>query len=250
MCSFSPTPTQTPTPKPTPKPTPMPTGIRLQTSLVSLSLYFLLFTAVPTSSYRHILHRPQILNAGRSSSFSLKRTNYIFSPYFDARKGSGIRSSSNPSPSPPLSPSSPPSQSRQQSSSPPLPSPVSSPVSSPSRSSFYSLSSLPPSSPLTSSPEWQSLLSHSHRFPPSQPPSSPTHLRNLVRNPTRAALLHAEAEGVILDYSRQRVDVETVNLLVKLAERQELGNRIEDMVSEGGGGLSSGIWFRCRRRNE
>jgi glucose-6-phosphate isomerase len=56
------------------------------------------------------------------------------------------------------------------------------------------------------------------------------HLRELFAgDPTRGTRLTAEAAGLYLDYSKQRVTGETIALLVQLAEESSLGERIEAM---------------------
>src|SRR5262245_36353983 len=56
------------------------------------------------------------------------------------------------------------------------------------------------------------------------------HLRNLFAgDPTRGERMTAEAAGVFLDYSKNRVDDETLRLLVALAEQSGLRERIDAM---------------------
>jgi glucose-6-phosphate isomerase len=56
------------------------------------------------------------------------------------------------------------------------------------------------------------------------------HLRNLFADdPTRGERMTAEAAGVFLDYSKNRVDDETLRLLVELAEQSGLRERIDAM---------------------
>jgi glucose-6-phosphate isomerase len=58
------------------------------------------------------------------------------------------------------------------------------------------------------------------------------HLRQLFADdPGRAARMTVEAEGLVLDYSKNRVTDETVRLLVELAEQSGLRERIEAMFS-------------------
>jgi glucose-6-phosphate isomerase len=80
-------------------------------------------------------------------------------------------------------------------------------------------------SPLTAKPQWQALLAHAkaHRT---------RHLRDLfAADPQRGERLSAEAAGLYLDYSKQRIDDETLRLLFDLAASVDLGNRIEAMFS-------------------
>ena len=56
------------------------------------------------------------------------------------------------------------------------------------------------------------------------------HLRDLFAgDPTRGERMTAEAAGVFLDYSKNRIDDETVSLLVQLAEQSGLRERIDAM---------------------
>src|SRR5215472_7449629 len=56
------------------------------------------------------------------------------------------------------------------------------------------------------------------------------HLRTLFADdPARSERMTAEADGVFLDYSKNRVDDETLRLLIELAEQSELRARIEAM---------------------
>src|SRR5579863_6523664 len=57
-----------------------------------------------------------------------------------------------------------------------------------------------------------------------------TNLRTLfARDPTRGARLRAEAEGLHLDYSKQRVTDETLRLLIELAKQSGLAERRDQM---------------------
>ncbi|HMF23150.1 MAG TPA: glucose-6-phosphate isomerase, partial [Pseudolabrys sp.] len=56
------------------------------------------------------------------------------------------------------------------------------------------------------------------------------HLRTLFADdPARSERMTAEAAGVFLDYSKNRIDDETLRLLIELAEQSELRARIEAM---------------------
>src|SRR3954462_824812 len=58
----------------------------------------------------------------------------------------------------------------------------------------------------------------------------PRHLRELfAEDPERGTRLTAEAEGLFLDYSKNRVTDETLRLLVELAEQSGLRERIDAM---------------------
>ncbi|HEX4429588.1 MAG TPA: glucose-6-phosphate isomerase [Frankiaceae bacterium] len=82
-----------------------------------------------------------------------------------------------------------------------------------------------PASDLTSTPEWAALASHYASI-------EKTHLRELFdSDPDRGTRLTLEAEGLYLDYSKHRVDDETIRLLVALAERAGLRERIDAMFA-------------------
>ena len=56
------------------------------------------------------------------------------------------------------------------------------------------------------------------------------HLRNLFADdPTRGERLVAEGAGLYLDYSKNRITDETIDLLLKLAEESGLAERTEAM---------------------
>src|SRR4051812_28129826 len=77
--------------------------------------------------------------------------------------------------------------------------------------------------PLTQRPEWKALVGHAAQL-------KPRHLRELFsEDPTRGDRLVAEAVGLYLDYSKNRVTDETVSLLVQLAEASGLRASIEAM---------------------
>lgn len=58
-----------------------------------------------------------------------------------------------------------------------------------------------------------------------------THLRNLLRDPSRCKALTAEFDGIFLDYSRQRVTGETMELLCNLAQQTGLKAKISAMAT-------------------
>ncbi|NTV63689.1 MAG: glucose-6-phosphate isomerase [Oscillochloris sp.] len=79
--------------------------------------------------------------------------------------------------------------------------------------------------PLTSRPEWQALAEHYQSI-------GKLHLRELfASDPERGERLTAEAAGLFLDYSKQRISDETITLLVRLAEACGLPERITAMFS-------------------
>ena len=81
-------------------------------------------------------------------------------------------------------------------------------------------------SPLVSaSPEWKRLQQHAKYIQQS------THLRDLLQDKERCEAMYAEHDGVYLDFSRQRATLETMKLLLDLAERQNLKGQIEAMFN-------------------
>ena len=78
---------------------------------------------------------------------------------------------------------------------------------------------------LIQSDAWQSLLSHFATI-------KDTHLRELfTSDPSRAETFTLEAAGLYLDYSKNRINAETMSLLIKLAEDAGLKERIEAMFT-------------------
>jgi glucose-6-phosphate isomerase len=80
-----------------------------------------------------------------------------------------------------------------------------------------------PTTPLTTRPAWKALETHALAI-------RGVHLRTLFADdPQRGERLTAEAGGLFLDYSKNRVTDETMGLLVRLAEEAGLSGRIEAM---------------------
>jgi len=76
---------------------------------------------------------------------------------------------------------------------------------------------------LTTLPAWKALAAHHARV-------RDVHLRTLfAEDPDRGARLTAEAAGVFLDYSKNRITDETLKLLLQLAEECDLRGRIGAM---------------------
>ncbi|HUH02959.1 MAG TPA: glucose-6-phosphate isomerase, partial [Kofleriaceae bacterium] len=76
---------------------------------------------------------------------------------------------------------------------------------------------------LTRHPQWQALQRHAGQ-------QQRHHLRDLfAADPARGERLHAEAAGLYLDYSKQRVTDETLRLLLELADACGLNERIAAM---------------------
>ena len=79
--------------------------------------------------------------------------------------------------------------------------------------------------PLTERPAWKALTAHYQKL-------QKLHLRRLFADdPTRGERLTAEAAGLYLDYSKNRVTDRTLKLLFQLAEESGLSGRIAAMFS-------------------
>ena len=77
--------------------------------------------------------------------------------------------------------------------------------------------------PLTKRKAWQALLTHYEKI-------RGLHLRNLfAEDPKRGERMTAEAAGIFLDYSKNRITDETVRLLLQLAEESGLRSQIDAM---------------------
>jgi glucose-6-phosphate isomerase len=77
--------------------------------------------------------------------------------------------------------------------------------------------------PLRERPAWAALEAHHQRM-------KGLHLRQLFAQDTdRGERLTAEAAGILLDYSKNRITDETLNLLIQLAEQSGLRERIDAM---------------------
>src|SRR6266571_2778406 len=77
--------------------------------------------------------------------------------------------------------------------------------------------------PLTSRKAWKALESHCKR-------TKELHLRKLfAADPSRGARMTAEAAGLFLDYSKNRITGETLKLLFELAKESGLQTAIPAM---------------------
>src|SRR5437763_5190641 len=77
--------------------------------------------------------------------------------------------------------------------------------------------------PLTERPAWKNLERHFQDV-------RPLHLRQLfAADSERGKRMTAEAAGIYLDYSKNRITDETIKLLVQLAEESGLRQRIDAM---------------------
>ncbi len=78
---------------------------------------------------------------------------------------------------------------------------------------------------LAQRPAWKALTQHAEQI-------RPQHLRDLFHSdPARGTRLTAEACGLFLDYSKNRITDETLTLLVQLAEQSGLKQHIEAMFT-------------------
>ncbi len=77
--------------------------------------------------------------------------------------------------------------------------------------------------PLTAQPAWKKLQAHHEKL-------REVHLRNLFADdPKRGERMTAEAAGIFLDYSKNRITDETLQLLIALAEESGLRSRTDAM---------------------
>ncbi len=77
--------------------------------------------------------------------------------------------------------------------------------------------------PLTARKAWKALEDHHRKI-------HREHLRTLFeKDPERGERLTAQAAGIFLDYSKNRITDETVRLLIQLAEESDLRSRIDAM---------------------
>src|SRR5919106_3783960 len=77
--------------------------------------------------------------------------------------------------------------------------------------------------PLTQRPAWNALAAHYQTV-------RELHLRKLfAEDPTRGERMTAEASGLYLDYSKNRITDETLKLLLQLADESRLRERIDAM---------------------
>ena len=79
--------------------------------------------------------------------------------------------------------------------------------------------------PLTQRPAWKALAAHHKKI-------QKLHLRELFADdPKRGERMTVEAAGLYLDYSKNRITDQTLNLLVQLAKESDLSGRIAAMFS-------------------
>ena len=79
--------------------------------------------------------------------------------------------------------------------------------------------------PASELPAWKALKAHHSEL-------RKLHLRDLFRSdPNRVERFTAEAAGIYLDYSKNRITTETIALLLQLAEQSGLRARIDAMFN-------------------
>jgi len=79
--------------------------------------------------------------------------------------------------------------------------------------------------PLLDRPAWKALKTHADKM------RSQTIKQLFASDPERGTRLTAEADGIFLDYSKNRISDETIKLLVQLADEVGLKQRIEAMFT-------------------
>jgi glucose-6-phosphate isomerase len=85
--------------------------------------------------------------------------------------------------------------------------------------------SAPQIAPLDQRPAWKALAAHAAAI-------KPRHLREFfAEDTTRGTRLTAEADGIFLDYSKNRITDETLKLLIQLAQESRLRERTEAMFT-------------------
>lgn len=77
---------------------------------------------------------------------------------------------------------------------------------------------------ISSYPEWKRLAKHAEHM-------DTIHLRDLLQDTHRCDKMYAAHDGVYLDYSRQRVNLDTMKFLYDLADKQDLKGKINAMVT-------------------
>lgn len=83
---------------------------------------------------------------------------------------------------------------------------------------------MPRTNLVSASPEWKRLEKHAEFI-------KSTHLRDLLKDEERCDAMFASHDGIYFDYSRQRATLETLSLLLDLAEARDLKGRINAMVT-------------------
>ena len=77
---------------------------------------------------------------------------------------------------------------------------------------------------VSSCSEWKRLQKHAEHI-------ETTHLSEMLQDQDRCDSMYAVHDGVYLDYSRQRVTLDTMKFLYDLADKQDLKGKIDAMVS-------------------
>src|SRR5665213_437982 len=78
---------------------------------------------------------------------------------------------------------------------------------------------------LTELAEWQALVEH-------QKTVAPLHMRNwFTEDEQRFSDFSLEVGGLFLDYSRNRINKQTIDLLIKLANAQNLSSKMNELLT-------------------
>jgi len=88
------------------------------------------------------------------------------------------------------------------------------------------MASLP--SLVSASPAWRALEQHAATLLSS---GETTSLRSLLADPDRAKQCQAEHDGILMDFARQRVNKQTMNMLFDLAESSNVRGKVSDLRS-------------------
>ena len=80
--------------------------------------------------------------------------------------------------------------------------------------------------PLDNDPIWRTLAQNAHRL--MQPEN---HLKNLIHIPGRLERFSRKTEGMLFDFSRQRIDKQVLDLLLTLAGLKRLKHRFREMTT-------------------
>eukprot|EP00978_Attheya_sp_CCMP212_P049079 scaffold613134_cov63-Attheya_sp.AAC.1 len=75
---------------------------------------------------------------------------------------------------------------------------------------------------VSATPEWKRLQKHAEYI-------KGTHLRNLLKEEERCDTMFASHDGIYCDYSRQRATLETLDLLLELADARDLKGKMNAM---------------------
>jgi len=77
---------------------------------------------------------------------------------------------------------------------------------------------------VSTSSEWKMLEKHAQYI-------EKTHLKDLIKDEERCENCYIEYDGIYFDYSRQRINLKTIDLLLDLAKKQSLKKKIKQMFA-------------------